>query len=113
MDDISFEAPVEVGSLLYFNSQISYIEDKYIQETLLGMDVSCVFVRRDDEYFDFKAEIETKEQIQDHLNGAESAVVGQFERWWDKYRVSLHEIDEQVKQSEEVMRGYLSELGYE
>ena len=31
MDDISFEAPVEVGSLLYFNSQISYIEDKYIQ----------------------------------------------------------------------------------
>lgn len=31
MDDISFEAPVEVGSLLYFSSQISFIHDKYIQ----------------------------------------------------------------------------------
>ena len=30
-----------------------------------------------------------------------------------KYRVSLHEIDAQVKQSEEVMWGYLKELGYE
>ena len=28
-------------------------------------------------------------------------------------RVSLHEIDTQVKQSEEVMWGYLRELGYE
>jgi len=31
----------------------------------------------------------------------------------DKYRVSLREIDAQVKQSEEVMWGYLKELGYE
>lgn len=31
MDDISFEAPVEVGSLLYFNSQICYTQDHYIQ----------------------------------------------------------------------------------
>ena len=29
------------------------------------------------------------------------------------FRVSLHEIDAQVKQSEEVMWGYLKELGYE
>ena len=40
-------------------------------------------------------------------------MITQFERWWDKYRVSLHEIDAQVKQSEEVMWGYLKELGYE
>jgi len=31
MDDISFEAPVEVGSLLYFNSQISFVHDQYVQ----------------------------------------------------------------------------------
>lgn len=31
MDDIWFRAPVEVGSLLYFNSQIVYTEDNYIQ----------------------------------------------------------------------------------
>lgn len=31
MDDIWFRAPVEVGGMLYFNSQISYTEDNYIQ----------------------------------------------------------------------------------
>ena len=92
---------------------VSEVEDDYIQETLDGMDVSCVFVRRDNEYYDFKPEIETKEQIRDHLGTEEQSVINQFERWWDKYRVSLHKIDTQVKQSEEVMWGYLKELGYE
>ena len=92
---------------------VSEIEDEYIQETLNGMDVSCVFVRRDNEYYDFKPEIETKEQIRDHLGDTDQSVITQFERWWDKYRVSLHEIDAQVKESEEVMWGYLKELGYE
>ena len=32
---------------------------------------------------------------------------------FNKYRVSLHEIDTQVKKSEEVMWDYLKELGYE
>jgi len=31
MDDILFKSPVEVGQLLYFNSQICYIQDNYIQ----------------------------------------------------------------------------------
>ena len=77
------------------------------------MDVSGVFVRRDNEYYEFKPEIESKEQIREFLNTDEQSVISQFERWWDKYRVSLHELDAEVKQSEEVMRGYLKELGYE
>ena len=31
MDDIWFRAPVEIGALLYFNSQICYTEDNFIQ----------------------------------------------------------------------------------
>ena len=89
------------------------MEDEYVQETLQGMDVTAVFVRRDAEYYDFKPEITTKDQIRDHLGDADQSVIQQFERWWDKYRVSLHEIDAQVKQSEAVMWGYLKELGYE
>ena len=92
---------------------ISEVEDEYIQETLKRMHVSFVFVLRDNEYYDFKPEIETKEQIRDHLGDADQSVITQFERWWDKYQVSLHEIDAQVKESEKVMRGYLKELGYE
>jgi type I restriction enzyme M protein len=103
----------DVKAILRGGIPVSEIEDEYIQETLDGMDVSCVFVRRDAEYYDFKPEIETKEQIRDHLGTEEQSVINQFERWWDKYRVSLREIDTQVKQSEEVMWGYLKELGYE
>jgi acyl-coenzyme A thioesterase 9 len=31
MDDIWFRKPVEVGSFLYFNSQICYVEGNYVQ----------------------------------------------------------------------------------
>lgn len=103
----------DVKAILKGGIPVSEVEDAYIQETLDGMDVSCVFARRDNEYYDFKPEIETKEQIRDHLGDADQSVITQFERWWDKYRVSLHEIDAQVKESEEVMWGYLKELGYE
>jgi type I restriction enzyme M protein len=103
----------DVKAILRGGIPVSEIEDDYIQEVLEGMDVSCVFVRRNNEYYDFKPEIETKEQIRDHLDGADQSVITQFERWWDKYRVSLNEIDEQVKQSEAVMRNHLKELGYE
>jgi len=103
----------DVKAILRGGIPVSEVEDIYIQETLDGMDVSCVFVRRDNEYYDFKPEIETKEQIRDHLGDADQSVMTQFERWWDKYRVSLHEIDVQVKESEEVMWSYLKELGYE
>jgi type I restriction enzyme M protein len=103
----------DVKAILRGGIPVSEIEDIYIQETLDGMDVLSVFVRRDNEYYDFKPEIETKEQIRDHLGDADQSVITQFERWWDKYRVSLHEIDTQVKESEEVMWGYLKELGYE
>ena len=103
----------DVKAILRGGVPVSEVEDDYIQETLDGMDVSCVFVRGDSYYYDFKPEIETKEQIRDHLGTDEQSVINQFERWWDKYRVSLHEIDAQVKQSEEVMWGYLKELGYE
>ena len=92
---------------------VSEVEDEYIQETLQGMDVSCVFVKRDNDYYEFKSEIESKEQIRDFLETDEQAVIGQFETWWDKYKITLHEIDAEVKKSEEVMWDYLKELGYE
>ena len=39
MDDILFKAPVEVGNLLYFNSQICYTQDNYVQ-TRVSAEVS-------------------------------------------------------------------------
>ena len=105
--------PFDVQAILHGRVPVSEVEDEYIQETLQGIDVSPIFLRRDAEYYDFNPRIETKEQIRDYLNGADQTVIAQFERWWDKYRVSLREIDPQVKRSEEVMWSYLKELGYE
>ena len=48
-----------------------------------------------------------------HLGDASDAVMQQVERWWDKYGVSLAQIDAEVKEAEAVMHGYLKELGYE
>ncbi len=103
----------DIKAVLSGGIPISEIEDDYIQETLDGMDVSCIFVRRDSNYYDFKPEIKTKEQIREHLGTKEQSVISHFERWWDKYYEPLSEIDKQVKQSDEVMRSHLKELGYE
>jgi len=103
----------DVKAILRGGIPVSEVKDDYIQETLDGIDVSCVFVRRNNEFYDFKPEIETKEQIRDHLGTEEQSIINQFERWWDKYRISLHEIDTQVKHSEEVLHDHLKELGYE
>ena len=105
--------PFDVRAILHGGVPVSEVEDEYIQETLQGMDVSPVFVRRDANYYDFRPEIETKEQIRGHLSDVDQSVINQFERWWDKYRVSLHEINAKTKQSEEVMWDYIRELGYE
>eukprot|EP00088_Acartia_fossae_P059422 TRINITY_DN7051_c0_g1_i1.p1 TRINITY_DN7051_c0_g1~~TRINITY_DN7051_c0_g1_i1.p1 ORF type:complete len:442 (-),score=92.43 TRINITY_DN7051_c0_g1_i1:220-1515(-) len=52
VDDIWFRKPVEVGSMLYFNSQVCYTEDKYVQTRVSaevvdpktgGMSVTNVF----------------------------------------------------------------------
>ncbi|MCY4262407.1 MAG: N-6 DNA methylase, partial [Candidatus Dadabacteria bacterium] len=105
--------PFDVRAILEGGVPVSEVEDEYIQETLQGMDVSSVFVRRDKEYYDFRPEVESKEQIRDFLYDTDQSVINQFEHWWDKYKLSLHEIDAQVKQSEELMWDYLKELGYE
>lgn len=103
----------DVRGILHGGVPVREVEDDYIQETLQGMDVSCVFNRRDENYYDWKTEVESKEQIRDFLNTHDQKVIAQFERWWDKYRVSLHELDAKVKESEKQMYSYLKELGYE
>ena len=103
----------DVKAVLHGGIPVTEVEDDYIQETLNGMDVSKVFVRRDEIYYEFKPEIVSKDQIRDLLSDEDEAVITQFERWWDKYKVSLHELNAEVEQAEEVMWSYLKELGYE
>jgi len=105
--------PYDVQAVLHGGVPVSEVEDEFVQETLKGMDVSPIFVKRDDSYYDFDPEIQMKEQIQEKLRDFDQAVIKQFEHWWDKYRDSLHQINTQAKSSEEKMWRLLRELGYE
>ena len=41
------------------------------------------------------------------MGDVDAKVINQLELWWDKYRVSLNELDSQVVEAENVMKGYL------
>lgn len=104
----------DVRAILKGGVPVREVEDEYIAEEILkDFDVSVVFDRRDDDYFDFKSEISSKEQLREMAGVEDAQVIEQLERWWDKYKVSLQELDQEVAEAEEVMKGYLVELGYE
>jgi len=119
----------DVRAILHGGIPKREVEDDYIQEEMLaGFDVNIVFDLKkgrepsaDQQYYQFKNEISSKEQLR--LFVEENApdtdakvltlVITQLERWWDKYQVSLHQLDAQGTEAEKVMQGYLQELGYE
>ena len=110
----------DVRAILHGGIPVREVESEYIREEILdGFDVSAVFVLRDAEpstgekYYEFKSEIDSKEKIREVASDTSAAVLEQLERWWDKYRVSLKELDTEVAEAEQVMKGYLQELGYE
>ena len=103
----------DVRAILHGGIPVREVEDEYVQESLNGFDVRAVFNRRDADYYEFKPEIASKEAIREQVGADDPKLIAQLERWWDKYRVSLHELDVQVAEAEKVMKGYLRELGYE
>jgi type I restriction enzyme M protein len=131
----------DVRAILHGGIPVREVEDTYIRDEILkGFDVSCVFTPRYSieggnpqsfDYYDFKVEIDTKEKIRPIVEkifeaslvtadgdateqaSAMALVLAQLERWWDKYHVSLHQLDAEVATAEQVMLGYLKELGYE
>lgn len=112
----------DVRAILHGGIPMREVNDEYIQEEMLNdFDVSAVFDiksdKKDNDYYAFKPSIESKEQIRLVVEAAvgdvDTKIISQLEHWWDKYQVSLHELDAQVTEAEQVMQGYLKELGYE
>ncbi len=103
----------DVRAILHGGIPVREVQDEYVQESLNGFDVLTVFDRKGDDYYAFKPEIGSREAIREQVGDLDPKIVTQLERWWDKYRVSLHELDAQVEEAETAMKGYLKELGYE
>lgn len=105
--------PYDVKAILHGGIPVSEVEDDYVQETLDGFDVRVVFKSVGSGYYKFKTAIKSKEEIREHLGTDDAGIIAQFEKWWDKYKVSLRELDVEVESAEKVMKGYLQELEYE
>tara|TARA_Y100000589_G_C26991217_1_gene562708 strand:- start:140 stop:883 length:744 start_codon:yes stop_codon:yes gene_type:complete len=103
----------DVQGILHGEIPIQEIEDDYIQEVLDDFDLSIVLVNKNSEYMQFKREIKEKSQIRQLIGNTSDSVIEQLEKWWDKYGISLSEIDSSVKESEASMHGILKDLGYE
>lgn len=104
----------DVRAILHGGIPVREVESEYIREEILGdFDVLTVFVARDADYYEFKPEIDSKQKIREVVGEVPAAVIEQLERWWDKYKVSLKELDVEVAEAEQVMKAYLVELGYE
>ncbi|EKM15318.1 type I restriction-modification system, M subunit [Vibrio harveyi] len=104
----------DVRAILHGGIPAREVHNEYIEEEILdGFDISSVFEKTNDDYYAFKPSIESKEQIREVAGDVEAKVITQLERWWDKYQVSLHELDQQVTEAEQVMQSYFKELGYE
>lgn len=104
----------DVRAILHGGVPVREVESEYIQEEILqGFDVSSVFTLKSEGYYQFRTDISAKERIREFATDATSAIISQLERWWDKYHVSLKQLDDEVATAESVMQGYLKELGYE
>lgn len=103
----------DVKAVLNGGIPVSEVEDEYIQETLKGYDVSEVFSGPIDGYYHFKEEIEKREDITEHLTTEDRDIISQFEHWWDKYKVALKDIEQEYAETDEKMKEFLEELGYD
>ena len=105
--------PYDVRAILHGGIPVSEVEDDYAQETLQGYDVREVFSGPVNGYYHFRDEIEKREDLAAQLSTDHRDVIARFEQWWDKYRVTLKDIEREYAQADAEMKGFLEELGYE
>ncbi len=103
----------DVEGLLKGGVPKSEVNSEYIQEFLNGMDVSVIFREKNKNYYEFIPEIKNRDEIKNHLSTCDRASIQIFERWWDKYQISINLLSENVRISEKNLQSYLKELGYE
>ena len=103
----------DVRALLHGGVPVREVMSDYMQQEILaGLDIGHVLVRRDANYYDFRPEITSRLELRARLPAEFPRAIEQIEHWWDKYRVSLLELDRQIKPLEQAMHCHLKDLGY-
>ena len=103
----------DVQAILQGGIPATELFEPYVQQKKLkDFDISTVFVQKNSDYYMFRPEFTDKKIIYEKLINEPKEVIEQCLYWWDKYYVSLVELNEQVYQAESRMQGYLQSLGY-
>lgn len=89
------------------------VEQDHLKDFISQSDINKIFTIKNSDYFIFKSEILSKQQIRSILDEASDQTVLQFEAWWDKYSKSLSEVGKERSKAEMVMNEYLKGFGYE
>lgn len=89
------------------------INDEYIKEKIKDVRPESVFDKVNENYYKFKSEINSKDQIREFLNTDKISIISQFESWWDKYHLSMKSIDDDFKDAEKEMNKFLKNINYE
>lgn len=103
----------DVNAILNGGIPVREVENEYIQETLRGFDLSCIFERKNHQYYDFKSVVKSKPQIRELLGTSDQKIINIFDYWWEKYKVSYLQINSEIRESEKKMMKCLKKLGYE
>mgnify|MGYP001216709232 FL=1 len=103
----------DINGILKGGIPIEEIEEDYIQEIIKDFNLNILLEKKNSNYMKFKDEITNKEQIRILLSENSDKLIIQLEKWWDKYAISLNQIDSEVQQTELKMNSFLKDLGYE
>ena len=103
----------DVRAVLNGGIPVSELEADYIQETLQGCDLKCVFDKVDKNYLKFKDAIKSKEDIAEFAKGMDAGAITKIEHLWDKYKMTLKDVEAEYAEADKIMKKYLKELGYE
>ncbi len=79
---------------------ISEINDEYNLEVLEDFNLKIVLEKKNDNYYQFKKEIKTKSELGKLIKINNYKIYDLINNWWDKYRFSIKEIDENIKKIE-------------
>ncbi|KAB8036231.1 type I restriction-modification system subunit M [Silvanigrella paludirubra] len=104
----------DVKAILFGGIPKREVYDGYNQEILNNMNLKLIFEEKDEEYFIFKSEIDCKEKIREFINDdIDFKTLALIERWWDKYKLSLRDLEKEIENEGILLKSFLKELDYE
>ena len=100
----------DLNGVIFSGIPLNEIEDEYNKEILQNIDLSKLIEKKDNHYYKFKNNIKSKIDILENINSKEIKVLKIVEKWWNKYKFSIKEIDIDLKKTEDEFNQEIKEF---